>query len=742
VGDFTELAPLETTSRTTDEFPVHRIDALRFGIRAGVALTGGVESRTTYRVLLAEGATIVTRASIDGDSNDQSARVEFTLTVRSRDQERSVREVLGPGRGGRRTVLFRLGGVAAGPTEVVLTTKALDRETGLTTQWRFPHVRYSRGLVDFATAVRSVTRDWGIRRLLYPFASPSRQYQLWRRHTLPRRAELHAQRTWADSRSTVLSLVTFVAAPSEWPGTSTSESVSAQSYPHWEWIIVVANGQAGMTAAPPRSGPTMDARIRSITTDSDSRALGWNMGLRQARGEFVALLDGGDVLAPSALYEMARAFEDQPDCDLVYSDEETADAATPPGRTPHFKPDWSPELLLSTNYVGRLAFFRRSLAVAHDGFRADRPGAEEWDLLLRLSDVLRAGRIPRCLYARRNGQRIPSPSVEASVIADHGLRHGLNVTVFPLAGTYRSSWPVRDQPRVSIVIPNRNATEMITRCVRGLLEQTDYQTHDLVIVDNGSTDPGVLAFYREVEASGRLAIVRFDRPFNYSAACNAGAAAARGELLLFLNNDTEVIDPDWLSELVRWAQQPHVGVVGAKLLYPDRTIQHAGVVFGLGLVGHIFSGATEGTDGLFGSTEYYRNYLAVTGACQMIRRDVFERVGGYDERFRLSFSDVVFCMEAWRAGYRVVYTPFARLIHHESSTRGRSDWPEDLQLLVDYLRKQRVTEDPYLHPELNPASLVPMLRPPFAPSPRQAIERYLREVPPPDAAAGARRSNT
>jgi GT2 family glycosyltransferase len=264
--------------------------------------------------------------------------------------------------------------------------------------------------------------------------------------------------------------------------------------------------------------------------------------------------------------------------------------------------------------------------------------------------------------------------------------------------------------------------------VRGLLERTSYARRELVIVDNGTTEAAVLSLYRSVEEQGCGVIVPFDRPFNFSAACNAGATAARGDLLLFLNNDIEVIEHDWLDELVRWSLLPEIGVVGAKLLYPDRTIQHAGVVFGIGLVGHIFSRAPEGTSGLFGSSESYRNYLGVTGACQMMRREVFERLGRYDERFRLSFSDIVICLEAWKSGYRVVYTPHARLIHHESHTRKREDWPDDLLQLVQYLEANKFVEDPYFHPELNARSAIPALRPSFGASPRRAVRDYMDRV--------------
>jgi GT2 family glycosyltransferase len=210
-------------------------------------------------------------------------------------------------------------------------------------------------------------------------------------------------------------------------------------------------------------------------------------------------------------------------------------------------------------------------------------------------------------------------------------------------------------------------------------------------------------------------------------------------LLLFLNNDIEIVDPDWLEELVRWALRPEVGIVGAKLLFPDRTIQHGGVVFGLGLVGHIFSRAPEGASGIFGSSDWYRNYLAVTGACQMMRRDVFLALGGYDERFRLSFSDVVLGLEAWKRGLRVVYTPFARLIHHESYTRQRMDWPEDLELLVRYLQSTGFVEDPFFHRELNATSPLPALRLPFEPSPPEVVRGYIERVL---AMAAARTSDT
>ena len=425
---------------------------------------------------------------------------------------------------------------------------------------------------------------------------------------------------------------------------------------------------------------------------------------------------------------MAAALEHLPDADVVYSDEDRL----MPAETrcaPRFKPDWSPELMLSYNYIGRLAMVRAAALAAAGGFRDEYGDAAEWEALLRVARLGgRLHRISRCLYHRRGAGEAADVDSAARVLAAQAEQAGVPAGIIRMGGAPRLAWSIHGRPKVSIVIPNRNAAAILETCVAGLLERTAYPDKEIIIVDNASAEPDVLALYRRLEGDPCVRIVPFDRAFNFSAACNSGASAATGDLLLFLNNDIEIIEEDWLEELVRWAQRPHVGVVGAKLLYPDRTIQHAGVVFGLGLVGHIFARAREGEIGLFGSAESYRNYLAVTGACQMIRRDVFRQLGGFDERFRLSFSDVVLCLEAWKAGYRVVYTPYARLVHHESYTRKREDSPEDLERLVRYVQDSHLVEDPYFHPELDTTSSIPALRTPFHPGPRQVIRDYVERV--------------
>ena len=247
-----------------------------------------------------------------------------------------------------------------------------------------------------------------------------------------------------------------------------------------------------------------------------------------------------------------------------------------------------------------------------------------------------------------------------------------------------------------------------------MLEKTDYPDKEVILIDSGTTDPITLSLYREWSSLGGVSIIPFNEPFNYSMACNLGASSARGEHLLFLNNDIEIIDPGWLEELVRWAQLPGIGVVGTKLLYPDGTIQHAGGVLST-FMRHMFYQqrddlATAPTGAVFGTPSIYRNVTALTGACHLLRRSLFDDIGGYDTRSFIAGSDIILCLRASKLGYRNLYTPYASLIHHESSTRVRSDPGDDFLLIAKWLRELDIQEDPYFHPELDPARDCPTVR--------------------------------
>ena len=711
------------------------LPAVRVGLHSHEALVCDPNSRVTYNVTIPPSASVLSWCALaTEDFTGSRGTVEFEIHVRTQRFESSARRLVKATtwRFGRRWHSLRIKVPEAGPARIVLSTRSANGALphDVRVLWGNPGIEAPRSVTDLMLALRSAMAELGLRGLWYRAlpANSDRLYRLWVRENEPSRSALDSQRQWSLGRTRSFTLITYVAEQTAWRPDRTEASLLQQSYPGWEWILVATNDS--VHAISEISGRVWrDQRVRVLGVPPGStRADAWNAALREARGDFAALLGQDDALAPAAIYEMAIALERTPDCDILYSDEDRL-SRRDRRHEPHFKPDWSPELLLSSNYIGRLAMVRVSAAVAAGGFRDECEPAEEWDLFLNLSrSHARIRRLPRCLY-HRDDTDDPERTVQNEVaLRDHCEALGLPVAVTTTAGVSRVVWNVQGDPMVSIVIPNRNAAVVFTQCVNGLLERTHYPRHELVIVDNGSTEPEVLGLYRSLERDGRGRIVPFDRPFNFSAACNAGATAARGDLLLFLNNDIEVIDPDWLDELIRWAQRPDIGIVGAKLLYPDRTIQHAGVAFGIGLVGHIFSRAPEGISGLFGSSECYRNYLAVTGACQMMRKEVFQRLGGYDERFRLSFSDVVLCMEARRAGYRVVYTPHARLVHHESYSRKRDDSAQDMKLLAEYLRANGFVEDPYLHPELNSKSHVPSLRPPFDPVPRQVVHDYVERV--------------
>jgi GT2 family glycosyltransferase len=702
---------------------------IQLGSRSHEALRCRAGSRVTYDVTLPSNASVAAWCALDPVHADRrGVAVEFEIRVKSTQAEASARCAIASDTPPRWRLLSTRA-LAAGPARIELVTRIVDRGSSgeLKALWGDPAIRAPRTLANLTSAIRAVVSQQGLRGVWHKAltSNDDRLYSLWVREHEPSKSELRAQREWSAGRARLFTLITVVPDPAGWQPDRTIPSVLEQTYPRWEWILLTSMAS---TADLERSAArvTRDPRIRLLGVDSRSpRADAWNDALRASRGEFACLLGERDALSASALYDMARALEASPAADVLYSDEDRLASGTLQRCNPRFKPDWSPDLLLSENYIGRLAMIRVATAKAAGEFQDT-----EWELFLRLS---RLGavfqRVPRCLYhadqkiSARAGENIADP-----ILRSHLEGLGLHARAGSTNKVSRLSWDVEGRPIVSIVIPNRNAATVLGKCLAGLTEQTGYPHREVIVVDNGSTDADVLELYDSLERRGLGRIVRFDRPFNFSAACNAGAAAARGDLLLFLNNDIEVIEPDWLEELIRWAQRPAIGIVGAQLLYPDRRIQHAGVVFGIGLVGHIFAGAAPSVTGVFGSPESYRNYLAVTGACQMMRRNVFERLGGYDERFRLSFSDVVFCMEAWKAGLRVVYTPHARLVHHESYTRKREDSPEDMELLARYLKKTGFVEDPYFHPELDGRSPVPAVRPPLDPMPRQIISDYVDRV--------------
>ncbi|QSQ25077.1 glycosyltransferase [Pyxidicoccus parkwayensis] len=481
----------------------------------------------------------------------------------------------------------------------------------------------------------------------------------------------------------LLSLVTVLSNASEAFFRTCLASVQAQVYPDWEWVLVDEGGTAPAVARLLQEAAAREPRIRVLTQqagEGGARAL--NTGLGAARGQFVGFVGQDDLLAPHALAEVALELTARPELDVLYTDEDRLDAE---GRrsAPFFKPDWSPDLLRSVDYVSHFLVVRRALLERVGGLREGFDGAESYDLALRLSEATQhIGHAPGAVYHRREATPSHRPAAGADVgvraLQQHLARRGEAAEVTSVApGHYRVRYPVKGTPKVSIIVPFKDRPDLLRTLMDSLLAHTTYTNYEVVLVSNNSTQPETFALLEQL-VDPRLVKRVWDHPFNYPAINNWAAKQATGELLLFLNNDMEVVDPEWLGELVAQAQRPEVGAVGCKLLFPEGTVQHAGVVVGMtGMAGHPFWRLPDGPISTpFGNTEWTRNWLSVTSACVILRREVFEQAGGFDERFQVCGSDVELGLRLNTRGLRVVYTPHARLIHHESASRRADAIPE------------------------------------------------------------------
>ena len=486
----------------------------------------------------------------------------------------------------------------------------------------------------------------------------------------------------------VISIVTPVYETPEPVLRACLESVLGQIYPHWELCVADDGSKGEQVTRVLAEYARRDPRIRVARLPGNSGiARATNSALALATGEFVAFLDHDDLLAPHALAEVALKLEAETGTDVVYSDEDHVDSN---GRrlNPFFKPDWSPDLLRASSYFCHLLVVRRSLLEKLKGIREGFDGAQDYDLALRLSEkTQRIAHIPKILYHWRetpastaaNPENKPDASnAGVRALTEHLKRCGVaGEASATLPTTYRVKYPIKGKPLVSIIVPYKDKPELLDQLVTSLLKLTTYSNFELLLISNNSQSPKTEALLARL-TDRRIRKLKWDHPFNYSAINNFGAENAKGQLLLFLNNDIEVTQADWMEELIGQALRPEVGAVGPKLLYPDGTIQHAGVVVGLGgFAGHVFARMpSDPKFTAFGHENWTRNYLAVTSACVMMRREVFDSLGGYDTRFTLCGSDVEICLRMNARGLRVVYTPHAVLTHHESATRASDAIPE------------------------------------------------------------------
>jgi GT2 family glycosyltransferase len=428
--------------------------------------------------------------------------------------------------------------------------------------------------------------------------------------------------------------------------------------------------------------------------------------LAAARGELVGFLESGDRLAPHALFSIASCAA--PDADLYYSDEDVLEGAR--RVRPIFKPAWSADALLSRDYIGGLALIRRHVFDRAGGLRP-AGGAEQHDLLLRALPELRKVRhLADVLFHRRPDFTAPTLDARRRVIDDHVRRaFGLDYRVSS-AGEPAIFYEPAQPPRVGLIMPMRDKVELSRAFVESIGRHPSRAAAELIVVDNCSTEPATHAFLEQLAGSGQARIVRYPKQrFNWSEANNLGAAQTTAEYLLFVNNDMEVLTEGWLDAMLAFASRPEIGAVGAQLFFPDGTLQHYGVVMGMtGYAGHLLAGAAPSAWTFCGPTDIVRDCTAVTGACMMMRRTLFNELGGFDERFILCGSDVEICLRALKAGYRNVVTSHARLTHHESKSRDPRDIPKsDFQRSFEAYEPWLRHGDPYYNPQLSLKNPVP-----------------------------------
>ena len=518
-------------------------------------------------------------------------------------------------------------------------------------------------------------------------------------------------------------------------------SVLTQTYENWELCVADGCPEAHENRAYLSRLAAQEPRVKlALLDDNGGISRNSNAALKLATGEFAVLLDHDDTLAPFALYEVVARLSAEPDLDVLYSDHDYLDTTS--GRfAPLFKPDWSPEVMLSANYITHLTVIRSRLFDQLGGFDPAVDSAQDWDFFFRaVLTTQRVAHLPKVLYhwrthASSTALNTVSPTTTNAQL--QSIQRYLDALGWPAQAEIKNSvihirWLKLPKAKISVIIPSKDKVALLQRCVQTVLDTTLGEALEILIVDNGSTEADTLDYYQSLTGNPTIRILRFDRPFNYSAMNNFGAVHASGDYFLFLNNDTEAIQPGWLQELLGWAQLKEIGVVGAKLLLPTGEIQHAGVIVGLGgFAGHPFAGQAEPTFGVFGSTEWYRNYLAVTGACMLMRREVFHQVGGFDESFISCGSDVELCLRLRTAGYRGVYNPFARLLHHECATR-KGDVPsQDFFVSFRHYRSFLERGDPYWNSNLSPWKNPPALRRRPEQTPLEFAGRMLERLSPP-----------
>ena len=501
------------------------------------------------------------------------------------------------------------------------------------------------------------------------------------------------------------------------------DSVIKQTYSDWQLCLADgSDGEHSYVGEYCRSLSRDDNRIVYKKLDENKGiSENTNACIAMATGEYIALLDHDDLLHPSALYESVRAICEE-NADFVYTDECTFTGNTSNIISHNFKPDFSPDTLRSYNYICHLSVFSRELLDIVGYYNTEFDGSQDYDLILRLTEKAQnIVHIAKCLYFWRAHAKSVALDVSAKpyvvdaakrAISAHlervGLEGRVEESVMPT--TYKIDYEIKGNPLISIIIPNKDHIDDLKKCIDSIYQKSTYRNFEIIIAENNSESKRTFDYYKMLtELHSKVKVIRWEQGFNYSAINNFAVNHSSGEYILLLNNDVEIISEDWLQRMLMYAQRLDVGAVGAKLYYPDDTIQHAGVIVGMGgVAGHAHKGLPRTAPGYMCRACLAQNMSACTAACLMIRRDVYDRVEGLDENYAVAFNDIDFCMKITSAGYRIVFTPYAELYHYESKSRGIEDTPEkqarfrsEIERFIDKWGTELEKGDPYYNKNLS-----------------------------------------
>jgi O-antigen biosynthesis protein len=545
-----------------------------------------------------------------------------------------------------------------------------------------------------------------------------RDYSKWLEKNYPREIDLlkMAETLEIFNYKPIISIIMPVFDPPEQFLRAAIESVINQIYPYWELCIADDASTHLYINSVLQEYAAKDARIKIVSrTENGDISQASNSALDIATGEFITLIAHDDLLTSDALYEVALLLNRHPQADAIYSDE---DKLLEDGSLsePFFKPDWCPDSFLSRMYTSNLGIYRRSLVTKIGGFRVGYEGSQDYDLVLRLTEKTEnIFHIPKILYHsrvypnRKSFGSNSSSNASQRAIADALQRRNESGKVIPISdGHHIVRYDIKNFKLVSIIIPTKNLGKVLNKCLISIFAKTQYPNYEVLVIDNGSNEQETFEVFNQwkLKEPNRFRCEELNIAFNYSKINNYAANLAKGEYLLFLNNDTEVITPDWIEAMVEQAQRSSIGAVGGLLLYPDNTIQHAGVVLVFGVAGHSHKHYSHDSHGYFKQIQTINNYSAVTAACLMCRREVFEAVGGFEEELAVAFNDVDLCLKIFKLGYRNVYLPHVVLYHYESKSRGIDDTPEKLERSlkeIQYMKskwKEFINRDPCYSPNL------------------------------------------